>query len=80
VYAQNASLEIAWTRVVLQGHSIAGDVVMPFFTAENEGFDVNQPYDWQYGEELVRSGQARLPLIEKTPYSKEVGSETRPTG
>ena len=79
VYAQNASLEIAWTRVVLEGHSIAGDVLMPFFTEENEGFDVNQPYDWQYGEELVRSGQARLPSIEIAPYKEEVGSETHPT-
>lgn len=68
VYAQNASLEIAWTRVVLQEHSISGDVLMPFLTEEHEGFDVNQPYDWQYAEELVRTGQARLPAVDKEPY------------
>ena len=69
IYAQNASLEIAWTRVVLEEHTIAGNVVMPFFTTEYEGFDVNQPYDWQYAEELVRSGQARLPAVPQQPYA-----------
>jgi N-acylneuraminate cytidylyltransferase len=63
VYAQNASLEIAWTRVVFEGRTIAGEVIMPFFTEGYEGFDVNRPYDWQLAEELVRTGQAKLPKI-----------------
>jgi CMP-N,N'-diacetyllegionaminic acid synthase len=65
VYAQNASLEIAWTRVVFEEHNIAGEVIMPFFTDGYEGFDVNRPYDWQLAEELVRTGQAKLPEISK---------------
>jgi N-acylneuraminate cytidylyltransferase len=64
VYIQNASLEIAWTRVVFEGHTISGEVIMPFFTEGYEGFDVNHLYDWQLAEELVRTGQARLPEIE----------------
>jgi N-acylneuraminate cytidylyltransferase len=63
VYSQNASLEIAYSRVVFQGRTIAGDVVMPFFTQGYEGFDVNRPYDWALAEELVRTGQARLPEL-----------------
>lgn len=63
VYAQNASLEIARTGVVLEGHTIAGEVIMPFFTESYEGFDVNRPYDWQLAEELVKTGQAKLPEI-----------------
>lgn len=63
VYAQNASLEIACSRVVFQGRTIAGEVIMPFFTQGYEGFDVNRPYDWALAEELVRTGQARLPEI-----------------
>jgi N-acylneuraminate cytidylyltransferase len=63
VYVQNASLEIAWTRVVFEGRTIAGNVIMPFFTEGYEGFDVNHPYDWQLAEELVRTGQAKLPEI-----------------
>lgn len=63
VYVQNASLEIAWTRVVFEGSTIAGEAVMPFFTEGYEGFDVNRPYDWQLAEELLKTGQAKLPEI-----------------
>lgn len=74
VYVQNASLEIAWTRVVLgDGRTIAGNVLMPFFTRGYEGFDVNQPYDWQLAEALVRSGEARLPQVPQEPYPLEEG-------
>ena len=41
VYVQNASLEIAWTRVVGERRSIAGDVLVPFLTEGYEGFDIN---------------------------------------
>ena len=41
---------------------------MPFFTTGFEGFDVNQPYDWQLAEELVRTGQAALPEVPEGPF------------
>lgn len=63
VFVQNASLEIAWTRVVTDTHSIAGTVIMPFFTTGYEGFDVNQPLDWQMAELLIRESTAVLPKI-----------------
>jgi len=63
IYVQNASLEIAWSRVVFEDHTIAGNVVMPFFTETYEGFDVNNPYDWQLAEQLVQNGEAKLPRI-----------------
>lgn len=68
VYVQNASLEIAWTRVVFEGCTIAGNVIMPFFTQGYEGFDLNQPCDWQLAEDLVRSGQAILPPVLQKPF------------
>jgi N-acylneuraminate cytidylyltransferase len=68
VYVQNASLEIAYTRVVFEGRTIAGDVVMPFLTEEYEGFDVNLPYDWRLAEELVANGLAALPEVATAPY------------
>jgi CMP-N,N'-diacetyllegionaminic acid synthase len=68
VYVQNASLEIAWTRVVFDGRTIAGNVLVPFLTQGYEGFDVNQPYDWQVAEELARSGQATLPPVLQACY------------
>jgi N-acylneuraminate cytidylyltransferase len=69
VYVQNASLEIAWTRVVFEGRTISGQVLMPFLTQGYEGFDVNQPYDWRLAEELAQTGQARLPEVVLPAYS-----------
>lgn len=65
VYSQTASLEIAWSRVVFNGRTIAGEVVMPFFTEGYEGFDVNRPYDWELAERLLASGEVQLPKVEK---------------
>ena len=75
VYAQNASLEIAWSRVVFESRTIAGDVLMPFFTKDYEGFDVNSAYDWNLAEHLIDSGQAGLPSISQSPYPLEEYAE-----
>ncbi len=63
VYVQNASLEIARTAVVFEDGTIAGNVIMPFFTKDYEGFDLNTDYDWGLAEHLVKTGKARLPDI-----------------
>ncbi|HQH27058.1 MAG TPA: acylneuraminate cytidylyltransferase family protein [Oligoflexia bacterium] len=68
VFVQNASLEIAWSRVVFEGRTIAGEVVMPFLTQGAEGFDVNDPFDWEYGRNLLETGQASLPPVEEKPF------------
>jgi CMP-N-acetylneuraminic acid synthetase len=68
VYVQNASLEIAWTRVVLQERTIAGTVLMPFLTEGYEGLDVNNPYDWNLAEHLVLKEDQPLPAVTKSPY------------
>jgi N-acylneuraminate cytidylyltransferase len=68
IHVQNASLEIAWSRVVFEEGTIAGNVVMPFFTVDYEGFDVNSEYDWQLAEHLVQSGDAKLPNINQPSY------------
>ena len=66
VYVQNASLEIAWSRVALEGRTIAGEVLIPFVSVGFEGFDINQPEDWWLAEHLLVSKQAQLPPV-KTP-------------
>lgn len=68
VYVQNASLEIAWTRVVLEERTIAGTVLMPFLTEDYEGFDVNNIYDWKLATHLVSNENVPLPAIAQTPY------------
>lgn len=69
VYAQNASLEIAWARTVRDTGSIAGHAIVPFFTEDHEGLDVNEPKDWWYAEHLLATGGATLPPIRVKPWS-----------
>jgi len=75
VYIQNACIEIAWARVVFDGRTIAGHVLMPFFTKDYEGFDVNLPEDWQAAEKLIGSDQAILPLVPQPPFQLQERSE-----
>jgi CMP-N,N'-diacetyllegionaminic acid synthase len=69
VYVQNASLEIAWTRVVSDTRTIAGVNIVPFATEGYEGFDVNHEHEWQLAELLVGRGEAVLPVITDFPFS-----------
>lgn len=66
IYVQNASLEIARSLVV-DRHSIAGEMVMPFFTQGAEGLDINSPEDWWYAEHLLESGKAHLSPVRQAP-------------
>jgi CMP-N,N'-diacetyllegionaminic acid synthase len=70
VYVQNASLEIAWTRVVLDQRTIAGDVVVPFITEGYEGFDINDPQDWMLAERLLADNAVQLPAVGQKPYGR----------
>jgi CMP-N,N'-diacetyllegionaminic acid synthase len=69
VYVQNASLEIAWTRVPLEMDSIAGEVLTPFLTERDEGFDVNRPRDWRLLEMALERGEATLPEVDRPPFA-----------
>lgn len=69
VYVQNASLEIAWTRVVADRRSIAGDVMVPFVTEGHEGFDINDAQDWMIAERLIGDGAVQLPAVRQMPYA-----------
>ena len=68
VYVQNASLEIAWTRVVFEQRTIAGTVLMPFVTEGDEGFDINDPRDWIVAERLMADGDVEPAQIPQVPY------------
>lgn len=63
VYVQNASLEIAWSRVALEENTIAGNVTIPFLTEGDEGVDVNDEFDWWKAERLLELGNASLPEV-----------------
>ena len=68
IYVQNASLEIAWTRVVRQQRTIAGETIIPFLTDEAEGFDINSASDWALAEQWLQEGRAALPPLSAPPY------------
>lgn len=69
VYEQNASLEIAWTRVVTETRTIAGGRIVPFLTDGHEGFDINNGMDWWLAEELLRRRMASLPAVALPAWS-----------
>ena len=69
VYVQNASLEIAWTEMANRTRSIAGTVLVPFFTEGDEGVDINGEWDWLHIQYLLSSGQARLPDVPQSPFA-----------
>jgi CMP-N,N'-diacetyllegionaminic acid synthase len=68
VHVQNASLEIAWTRVVVERRTIAGDVLVPFLTEGYEGFDINDATDWMIAERLLADRAVQLPSVAQVPF------------
>lgn len=68
VYVQNASLEIAWSRVVFGEGTISGSAVAPFLTRGYEGFDINDDEDFILAEELIRRGQVRTTRVARPPF------------
>ena len=40
------------------------DKIIPFFTKGYEGFDLNQPYDWEYATYLIKQKMVQLPVIQ----------------
>ncbi len=69
IYVQDASLEIAWSRVPLEQNSIAGESIIPFVSQGYEGFDINEPEDWWLAERLLDAQEACLPKIGLSPVA-----------
>lgn len=64
VYAQNSSLELAWSRVLDDPvPTISGARVAPFFTEGAEGFSIDYPEDVELAERMVARGEATLPAV-----------------
>lgn len=68
IYVQDASLEIAWSRIAFEQNSIAGEAIIPFVSQGLEGFDINDPEDWWMAERYLATKEASLPEINVTPY------------
>ncbi len=70
VWVQNASLEIAWVRVVRETGTIAGTAIVPFLTRGLEGFDLNTADDWLLAEARLREEPGLLPQVERPPFEE----------
>lgn len=68
VYVQNASLEISWTKVLINQKSISGSIIYPFVSENLEGFDINNFDDWYLAEKFINENKKLLPIINKKPY------------
>lgn len=80
VWAQDASLELAWTRLPLERRTIAGEVIVPFISQGLEGFDINQPEDWILAEHYLATGEASLPPVTVDPWSDASSSPSASHG
>jgi CMP-N,N'-diacetyllegionaminic acid synthase len=64
VYAQNSSLELAWSRVLDDPvPTISGRRVAPFLTEGAEGFSIDYPEDVELAERMLARGEAELPPL-----------------
>lgn len=64
VFEQNASLEFAWTRILKKKNSsISGTKIVPFFSRNFEGFDINRPEDFKFLKFLIETKMVKLKKI-----------------
>jgi CMP-N-acetylneuraminic acid synthetase len=55
IYVQNASLEISKISNLKKYKTITGKKILPFFTKQYEGFDINYKFDLIYANYLVKN-------------------------
>ena len=55
VYFQNASLEMTKPETIQQQKSLSGSRVMPFYSKNYEGLDINNVLGFDFAEYLIRS-------------------------
>ena len=63
IFVQNASLEVVRTRAVMNTNTISGHTVIPYFSSDVSGYDINEPEDLDILEYLIQSGRCQLPEI-----------------
>lgn len=68
VWVQNASLEIAWKKCVLEANSISGAKIQGFKTIYPEGFDINTENDLRELHTLLETNPSFLPSINIQSY------------
>ena len=62
-YLQTSSLEMAWSRVVHEHHTISGTRLAGFLHADPGGFALDTEADWATAERWLVVGHATLPRV-----------------
>mgnify|MGYP005988648939 CR=1 FL=1 len=63
IYSQNASLEIAWSKILKRKNpTISGDKILGFVSKSYEGFDINNEEDIYLLKYLLRKKIAKIQL------------------
>lgn len=60
ILTQNASLEISKVKVLNLYKSISGKKIIPFYTKDFEGFDINHQYDLKYANFLIKKNKIKI--------------------
>ena len=68
IFIQNASLEISWTKSLIENKSISGNKILGYETEGYEGFDINNIEDFYLAEILMTKGIAKTIDIKKMNY------------
>lgn len=64
---------IAWSRLVLEAASIAGNKLALYFTKGYEGYDLNDESDWTRMQELAEKDHSLLPTFDCGPIKENNG-------
>jgi hypothetical protein len=51
-------------------NSISGEIITPFISANQEGFDINTEDDWVIAEHYVQLNPEILPRVSVDPWKK----------
>ncbi len=68
IYEQNASLEIAWTKTVKKYNTISGKKIIPFFTKNSQGYDINTIDDIDYLKYQIKKNKISITKIRKKSW------------
>jgi len=63
MFIQDASMEIAWTRLPLREGTQVGTAIMPYYSTPAEAVDIDTEHDWRIAEQMLSAGEAKLPKI-----------------
>ena len=63
VYFQNASMEIARVSRIIATNSISGEIVIPYFSGDYSGLDVNEPLDLEFLAFITSKYPDLLPTV-----------------